>query len=186
MVPCLNVSKPPSFGYAPSNIRRRKTSTGKHLASYFARKRRHRHGAVISGSIHLKNDNSKSIPQASENPSFHPIDEYDNIYNAIDDSSCQDTTCYDAISPYWRGGMTWGGAYVLNHQVVSVTTDPILVSNLPPALEMSATIQTPEARSGGENVGPRATIALDSGSSINIFSRMISSSATYVLMRSIP
>jgi hypothetical protein len=40
---------------------------------------------------------------------------------------------------------------------------------LPPALELSATIQTPEARSEGDNVGPRATIALDSGSSIHIF-----------------
>jgi hypothetical protein len=40
---------------------------------------------------------------------------------------------------------------------------------LPPASELSATIQTPGARSEGENVGPRATIALDSGSSIHIF-----------------
>jgi hypothetical protein len=65
--------------------------------------------------------------------------------------------------------MIWEGAYVLNHQVVSVTTDPIFVSNLPPALELSATIQAQEARSEGENVSPRATIALDSGSSIHIF-----------------
>jgi hypothetical protein len=35
--------------------------------------------------------------------------------------------------------------------------------------ELSATIQTQEVRSGDENVGPRATIALDSGSSIHIF-----------------
>jgi hypothetical protein len=60
--------------------------------------------------------------------------------------------------------------YVLANEVVSVSTDPIFISNLPPALELSATIQTPEARSGGDkNVGPRATIALDSGSSIHIF-----------------
>jgi hypothetical protein len=65
--------------------------------------------------------------------------------------------------------MVWNGAYVLNHQVVSVTTDPIFVPNLPPVSELSATIQTPEARSGDENVGPQATIALDSGSSIHIF-----------------
>jgi hypothetical protein len=65
--------------------------------------------------------------------------------------------------------MVWDGAYVLKHQVVSVTTDLIFVSNLPPALELFATIQTPEARSGDENVGPRTTIALDSGSSIHIF-----------------
>jgi hypothetical protein len=53
------------------------------------------------------------------------------------------------------GREVWfGTAYVLNHQVVSVTTDPIFVSNLIPALELSATIQTPETRSEGENVGP--------------------------------
>jgi hypothetical protein len=75
----------------------------------------------------------------------------------------------DAISPYWTGGMIWDGAYVLNHQVVSVTTDPIFVSNLPLALELSATIQAPEARSEDENVCPRTSIALDSGSSIHIF-----------------
>jgi hypothetical protein len=40
---------------------------------------------------------------------------------------------------------------------------------LPLALELSATIQAPEARREGENVGPWATIALDSGSSIHIF-----------------
>jgi hypothetical protein len=57
----------------------------------------------------------------------------------------------------------------LNHQVVSVTTDPIFVSDLILALELSATIQTPEARSEDKHVGPRATIALDSGSSIHIF-----------------
>jgi hypothetical protein len=65
--------------------------------------------------------------------------------------------------------MIWDSAYVLNHQVVSVNTGPVFISNLPPALELSATIQTQEARSEGENVGPRATIALDSGSSIHIF-----------------
>jgi hypothetical protein len=62
------------------------------------------------------------------------------------------------------------GAYVLANHVVSVSTDPIFISDLPSALELSATILTPEARSGDdENVGPRATIALDSGSSIHIF-----------------
>jgi hypothetical protein len=65
--------------------------------------------------------------------------------------------------------MIWDGACVLNHQLVSVTTDPIFVSDLPPALELSATIQVPETRSEGKNVGRQATIALDSGSSIHIF-----------------
>jgi hypothetical protein len=97
------------------------------------------------------------------------MDSYVCNFHPIDDPSCQDNTWYDAISPYWTGGMIWDGAYVLNHQVVSVTTDPIFVSNLPLALELSATIQAPEARSEGENVGPRTSIALDSGSSIHIF-----------------
>jgi hypothetical protein len=65
--------------------------------------------------------------------------------------------------------MVWGGAYVLNHQIVPVTTDPIFVSNLLPGHELSATIQGQEARSEDDNVGPRTTIALDSGSSIHIF-----------------
>jgi hypothetical protein len=116
----------------------------------------------------LKNDNSGTTPK-SVPPCSHPVEtDNDDLY-PIDDPSCLDITWYDAISPYWTGGMVWGCAYVLNHQVVYVTTDPIFVPNLPPALELSVTIQTPEARSGGENVGPRATIALDSGSSIRIF-----------------
>jgi hypothetical protein len=92
-----------------------------------------------------------------------------NNFHPMDDTSCQANTWYDSISPYWTGGMIWDGAYVLNHQVVSVTTNPIFVSNLPLTLELSATIQAPEARSEGENVGPRASIALDNGSSIHIF-----------------
>jgi hypothetical protein len=87
----------------------------------------------------------------------------------MDDPSCQDITWYDSICPYWTGGMIWNTAYVLNHQVVSVTTDPIFVSDLLPGFELSTTIQSPEARSEDENVGPRTTIALDSGSSIHIF-----------------
>jgi hypothetical protein len=116
------------------------------LGSYFARKRRRRRRYVISGSNRSKNDDKsrdtfKTVPQR-----FHPMETYDNNLHPMDDPSCQDNTWYDAISPYWTGGMIWDGAYVLNHQAVSVTTDPIFVSNLPPALELSATIQTPEAR----------------------------------------
>jgi hypothetical protein len=78
------------------------------------------------------------------------------VYNfyPMDDPLCQDNTWYDAISPYWTVGMILDSAYILNHQVVYVTTDPIFVSNLPLALELSATIQAPEARSEGENVCP--------------------------------
>jgi hypothetical protein len=162
---------PPNIHQVRSNIRRRKTSTGKHLCCYYARKRRNRHRQVVSGSNQSKNDDSpdKTDDNNKSLPYSHYEELYSNTFHPIDDPSCQDTTWYDAISPYWTGGMVWKGAYVLNHQVVSVTTDPIFVSNLSPTLELSATIQTPEIRSEDENVGPRATIALDSGSSIHIF-----------------
>jgi hypothetical protein len=143
----------------------RKHSSGRHLCSFYARRRRHRHlHVIVSGSNQSKTDNHKKNEPKSVS---HLVEEYNNNFHPIDDPSCQDTSWYDAISPYWSGGSIWDGVYVLNHQVVSVTTDPIFLSDLPPALE--ATIQTPEARSEGENVGPRATIALDSGSSIHIF-----------------
>jgi hypothetical protein len=108
-----------------------------------------------------KNDNnSQSLPEAT-------YDDYTFCPN--DDTSCHNYTWYDAIFPYWMGGMIWTGTYILNHQMVSVTTDPIFVSDLLPGHELSATIQTPEARSEDDNVGPRTSIALDSGSSIHIF-----------------
>jgi hypothetical protein len=93
----------------------------------------------------------------------------DYTFYPTDDASYADISWYDAVSPYWNGGMVWGGAYVLGHQVVSVTTDPIFVSKLPPGNELSATLQSMEVRSEGENVGRRASVALDSGSSIHIF-----------------
>jgi hypothetical protein len=48
----------PTTQYAPSNVRRRKTSTGKHLCSYYARKRLHQQHHVISSSSQSKNDSS--------------------------------------------------------------------------------------------------------------------------------
>jgi hypothetical protein len=78
---------------------------------------------------------------------------HDCTFNPTDDASYTDISWYDAVSPYWNGGMVWGGAYVLGHQAVSVTTDPIFVSKLPPGNELSATLQPMEVRSEGENVG---------------------------------
>jgi hypothetical protein len=162
----INIVTNKSHHSRPSG-RKQKSSSGRHLCSFYARKRRHRRlHVIVSGSNQSKTDNHRK-----NKPTFisHLVEECDNNFHPIDDPSCQDNTWYDAISPYWSGGFIWDGAYVLNHQVVSVTTDPIFLSDLPPALELPATIQTPEARSEGENVGPRATIALDSGSSIHIF-----------------
>ena len=80
-----------------------------------------------------------------------------------------DNDWYDATAPLWTGGLFWKGAYVLNHQVVSITTDPVFVSNLLPENELSPTLNHKEVRSVGSKVGPRATIALDSASSIHLF-----------------
>jgi hypothetical protein len=162
LIPNVNVGRPPSFNYVPSNLRR--------LGSYFARKRRLCSKQVITGSLIHPSQNESNHKHATQSH-LKPVsnETCHHEFHPINDPSCHDNTWYDAISPYWTGGMVWGGAYVLNHQVVSVSTDPIFVSNLLPLNELSATIQTPEARSGDKNVGPRATIALDSGSSIHIF-----------------
>jgi hypothetical protein len=169
-IPTIDGGRPPSARYLPSNVRLRKSSSGKHLACYFARKRLRRQGQIISdiqkksniNSNHNTNENPNNIP-----PNSTPYAEY--IFHPSNDTSCQRDEWYDAISPYWTGGMVWSGAYVLGHQVVSVCTDPIFISNLHPQNELSATIQSPEVRSEDDNVGPHATIALDSGSSIHIF-----------------
>jgi hypothetical protein len=52
---------------------------------------------------------------------------------------------------------------------VSVTIDRIFILDLPPGNELSATLHPPEARSEGETISLRTSIALDSGSSIHIF-----------------
>jgi hypothetical protein len=119
--------------------------------------------------LYLKNDNNIEDKPQHGTTSPQQLDSNTILFHPIDDPSCQGISWYDSISPYWTGGMVWGSAYVLNHQAVSVTTDPIFVSDLLPAFELSTTIQTPEVRSEDENVGPRASIALDSGSSIHIF-----------------
>jgi hypothetical protein len=171
----INIGNP-SYRSTPSNSSKNKASTGKHLSSYFAQKRRRRRRRIISisGLIKSKNDGNykrqyKQLPITNTTTGSHNIKSNTILFHPMDDPSCQDITWYDAISPYLTGGMVWSSAYVLNHQVVSVTTDPIFVSDSIPALELSATIQTPEARSEDKNVGPRTTIALDSGSSIHIF-----------------
>jgi hypothetical protein len=128
---------PPNIHHIPSNIQRRKTSTGRHLSSYYAQKRRNRRRQVISGSNQSKSDNSNDDDNDNTNtkspPYSHYVELYSNNFHPIDNPSYQDNTWYDPISPYWTGGMVWKAAYVLNHQVVSVTTDPIFVFNLSPA-----------------------------------------------------
>jgi hypothetical protein len=164
----INVG-PPTFHYIQPNISRHKTSSGKHLCSYYARKRRlKRQLVIVPGSTYYRSKNGNNTPRHDPNHVQNYSDALHTFHPLNDISHC-DISWYDAISPYWTEGMIWNGAYVLGHQVVSVTIDPIFISNLPPTHELSGTIQASEARSEGEHVGLRATIALDSGSSIHIF-----------------
>jgi hypothetical protein len=92
IIPSLNKVRPPSFRYSPANIRNCKTSAGKILCSYSARKRHlWRQQVVISGSNLSKNDNDKA-KSTYTHPSFHPMESY--VYNLypLDDPSCQDNT----------------------------------------------------------------------------------------------
>jgi hypothetical protein len=136
LIPTVNVGRPPSFNCAPSNLRRRKTSTGRHLGSYFARKRRLRSKQVITDYL-IHPIQNEPIHRDAMRSHFEPVSNgtCHHTFHPINDPSCHDNTWYDAISPYWTGGMVWGGAYVLNHQVVSVSTDPIFVSSLLPLNE---------------------------------------------------
>jgi hypothetical protein len=88
----------PTFQYHRSNVQARKTSSGEHLCSFYARKRRRRQRFVISGSNISKIDDSAETPK-SVPPCSHPVETYNNYFYPIDDPSCQDTTWYDAISP---------------------------------------------------------------------------------------
>jgi hypothetical protein len=51
---------PPNIHHIPSNIRRCTTSTGKHLCSYYARKRRSQRKQVISAPKQSKTDNANN------------------------------------------------------------------------------------------------------------------------------
>jgi hypothetical protein len=178
-IPSIDGGRPPPSTYSPSNVRLRKTSSGRHVAYYYASKRRNRNKQIIIPSTEyysrsqFNNKDSTHESRNSTSKSSTINHECDYEFYPSDDPSYQNNDWYDAISPYWTGGMVWGGAYVLahetGHQVVSVTTDPIFIFDLPQGNELSATLHPAEARSEGGNVGPRATIALDSGSSIHIF-----------------
>jgi hypothetical protein len=163
---------PPAFYYARSNTRSNKASSGRHLGSHYARQRRlQRQQVIVPGLNYYHNSKNDKTQNKSNNDEHNSYDYYasDHSFHPLNDSSHCDISWYDAISPYWTEGSIWNGAYVLGHQVVSVTVDPVFISNLPPTHELSATIQASKARSEGEHVGLRTTIALDSGSSIHIF-----------------
>jgi hypothetical protein len=50
LFPNYDGGRPPSFKYLPSNVRLRKTSSGRHVALYFARKRMQKREQIISSS----------------------------------------------------------------------------------------------------------------------------------------
>jgi hypothetical protein len=167
-IPSFKNSAPSSLRYRRSNVRCKRVSSGRHLAQYHSRKRLLQKQQVISG-YQQKNNNRRKGTDQNRNNTDIPSEYREYVYHPINDPSCHDNRWYDAISPYWTGGMVWDGAYVLGHQVVSVCTDPIFVSNLAPENELSTTIQAPEAMNDGGNINTTTTIAIDSGSSIHIF-----------------
>jgi hypothetical protein len=78
--------------------RQQKSSSGRHLCSFYACKRRHRQlHVIVPGLNQSKTDNHKKNKPKSVS---HLVEEYDNIFHPIDDPSCQDTSWYDAVCPY--------------------------------------------------------------------------------------
>jgi hypothetical protein len=77
----------------------RKTSSGRHLASYFARKRRCTIRQVITPQVqyynHPYNNKHKSTDKDRKN-----IPTSDWTFQPLNDLSCHDDSWYDAISPY--------------------------------------------------------------------------------------
>jgi hypothetical protein len=113
-IPTFRGGKPPSSKYLPSNVRLRHTSSGKHLARYYALKRRRRNKQVIFPSeeyyIRPKHNNNQGTNESRKSTPVNNTVENTYDFNTFDDMSCQDNEWYDAISPYWTGGMVWGGA----------------------------------------------------------------------------
>jgi hypothetical protein len=72
VIPCINNTTPSSLHYGFSNNPHWKTSSGKHLASYYVRKRLLRQQQVISGSTYRKNDNKPIYPHDTPTISINP------------------------------------------------------------------------------------------------------------------
>jgi hypothetical protein len=63
LIPSAEGGRPPSFNYLPANVRNRKTSSGKHLSSYFARKRCLKNATII----YQNSKNTSNIDNTNEN-----------------------------------------------------------------------------------------------------------------------
>jgi hypothetical protein len=165
----------PSIHYIPrrthqqptANVPARKSSTGKHLCNYFARKRRESKQSIIHpddsyyDSRHVPRPGPSSIsssipssipgpdpgPGPSSVPSSAPTS-YFNIFRAL----CRAT---DHI-----------GSYVLANQVDGA--DTVSISIIPPHAKPYVMPKHKEVRSVGSNVSPSTSIALDSASSIQL------------------
>ena len=114
-IPSIDGGRPPSSKYAPSNVRLRKTSSGRHVAYYYASKRRKRSKQIIIPSTEyyfraqFNNKDSTHESRNSTSKSSTINNEYDYEFYPSDDPSYLNDNWYDAISPYWTGGMIWGG-----------------------------------------------------------------------------
>jgi hypothetical protein len=104
---------PPTFQTNQSNTHSNKKSTGKHLGSFFARKRRRRRQHVISCSIPSKNDRSGTTPK-SVPPCSHPAEKRVVMDSAIDNA----IYVFNEDGSYIRFAKTPNGMYCID-----ITTD---------------------------------------------------------------
>ena len=87
-IPSFKYSAPSSLHYRQPNISRRKTSTGRHLAYFYARKRILRNKQVVSGSMQQSNDFCDSTNQNRKNESNSAVLNLVYILNLVVSDSC--------------------------------------------------------------------------------------------------
>jgi hypothetical protein len=119
---------PPVLHCTRHNIRQHKASSGRYLGSYYARKcRLKRQQVIVPGFNYYHNSKNDKTQNKSKNDTHNIYDccTSDHSFHPFNDASHYNMSWYNAISPHWTGGLIWNGAYVLGHQVVSVTVDPI-------------------------------------------------------------
>jgi hypothetical protein len=112
-IPNFEGGRPPSFKNHASNVCLHKTSSGRHLASYFARKRRFKTRHVITPQAQYYYNHNFNNERIGTNKNLRYIPTPNWTFHPSNDQSYHDHSWYDVISPYWTGGMVWGGAYVL-------------------------------------------------------------------------
>jgi hypothetical protein len=152
-------------GSSPSNT---KSSSGRHLCTYFARKRMRSKSTII-----YPNESYYTSSHASTKKK--PLPSSPDIATGSTPPSCATNTTTSTITSPIRSifhALSKATTYVLANKVMSPDST-VSVSSVPPHAEPNALHKHMKVRSGGDNIGPRigggASIALDSASSIHLF-----------------